>query len=202
MHCQDCRRRREDPCFQRPRRGTRISRGSGGSHLERPCASGRCGGDPLRRPARRTGHAGNALSHSLSQGPRPRRELRTHHRWALLGRYFRAVHRPHLARGGSRWPDCASRGRRHHQHRYRPALDCCCGCPSDASAPSRAPGIGQRISACHTRTPRLCCLARVRRDGHVCRQRRCSESEWVTRQWKIRFRTTTSISAVIANLTG
>ena len=67
----------------------------------------RRGGDPLRRAARRAGHAGNALSDQLSEIEGPRQSLRADHRRPLLRRHLGPLHRPCLAGSGGRRADRA-----------------------------------------------------------------------------------------------
>ena len=82
----------------------------------------RRGRHPLRRPARRPRHAGDALSDQLSEIARPRQSLRPRHRRALLRGHLGPLDRPCLAGGGGRRRDRSDRGRRPHRDRHsRPA---------------------------------------------------------------------------------
>jgi dihydroxy-acid dehydratase len=64
---------------------------------DRQGQAGRCGADPLRGAARRTRHAGNALSDQLPEIQGTGQGLRAGHRRPLLGRLLGPVHRPRLA---------------------------------------------------------------------------------------------------------
>ncbi len=89
-----------------------------GAHLREPGRrsagdSGRQGGGgrrrrhPLRGPARRPGHAGNALPDQLSEIARTRQGVRFGHRRTLLRRHLRPLDRPRVAgsrRGRGDWP--------------------------------------------------------------------------------------------------
>jgi hypothetical protein len=65
----------------------------------------RCPGDPLRRPARRAGHAGDALPDLVPEIEGPGQGLRADHRRPLLGRHLGPEHRPRLAGSGRGRPD-------------------------------------------------------------------------------------------------
>ncbi len=95
----------------RPGQGLRVAGGGGRGDPARRHRPRRRGRHPLRRPAGRSGHAGDALPHLVPQGPRAGQGLRAHHRRAVLRRHERPVDRPHLARGGQRRADRAGQRR-------------------------------------------------------------------------------------------
>ena len=72
----------------------------GARHPQRRRRRRRRGGDPLRGPARRARHAGDAVSDQLSEIEGPRQSLRAGHRRPLLRRHLGAVDRPCLAGSG------------------------------------------------------------------------------------------------------
>ena len=111
-HREDGGRRRERPQVHRPRARLREPGRRGAGHPRRQGRRRRRRRHPLRRSARRPGHAGDALSDELSEVARPRQGLRPRHRRALLGRHLRPLHRPRLAGSG---------GRRRHRPRSRTA---------------------------------------------------------------------------------
>ena len=80
-------------------------------------------GHPLRRPARRARHAGNALSDELSEVEGARQGLRAGHRRPLLRRHLGAVDRACLARGGRGRRDRPRRDRRPDRDRHSRAHD-------------------------------------------------------------------------------
>jgi dihydroxyacid dehydratase/phosphogluconate dehydratase len=82
------------------------SQDCGLGHPYRQGQARRSGADPLRGAARRTRHAGDALSDQLPEIQGTGQGLRPGHRWPLLGRLLGPVDRPRLAR---------SRRRRHHR---------------------------------------------------------------------------------------
>ncbi len=86
------------------RPGARLREpGRGGQrHSRRQDRGRRRGGHPLRRPAGRPGHAGNALSDQLPEIEGARQGLRAGHRRPLLRRHLGPVHRPRLAGSGRR----------------------------------------------------------------------------------------------------
>ena len=90
----------------------------GGRHPARPGETGRRGDRALRRPARRPGHAGNAVPDQLHQIQGPGQGLRAAHRRALLRRHLGPVHRPRLTRGGVGRRHRPGGKRRHHRDRY------------------------------------------------------------------------------------
>ena len=104
--------------FAGPARVFESQDDAGRRHPARPGEERRRGGDPLRGPARRPGHAGDALSDQLSEIEGPRQSLRADHRRALLGRHLRPLHRPRLAGSGGRRPDRAGRGWRPDRDRH------------------------------------------------------------------------------------
>ena len=69
-------------------------------HPGRPGRSRRRGGDPLRGPEGRPGHAGDALSDQLSEVEGAGQGVRAGHRRPLLRRHVGPVDRPRLAGGG------------------------------------------------------------------------------------------------------
>ncbi len=89
---------------------------------EAACEGILCGavkaGNHSRRPQRRTGHAGNALSHLLHQEPSSGQSLRTYHRRALLRRYIGPEYRTHISRSGCRRQHRQNCGRRHYRDRH------------------------------------------------------------------------------------
>ena len=98
LHREDGGRRRVDPEVHRP--GARLrepGRGGQGDPGQRGQGRRRRG-HPLRGPARRAGHAGNALSDQLPEIEGPRQGLRAGHRRPLLRRHLGPVDRPRLAR--------------------------------------------------------------------------------------------------------
>ena len=138
-------RRRVDPDLQRPgaswssprtRRSTLIL----GGGVKR----GRRGRDPLRGPARRPGHAGDALPDLLPQGPRARQGVRADHRRPLLRRHLGPVDRPRLARGGVRRRDRAGRERRHDRDRHPQPRDRRSRSPTTELAERRERARGRR----------------------------------------------------------
>ena len=86
--------------------------------LQRQGRGRRRGGDPLRGPARRPGHAGDALPDQLPEIEGPGQSLRADHRRPLLRRHLGPVHRPRLARSGRGRPDRPGRGRRPDRDRH------------------------------------------------------------------------------------
>ena len=74
----------------------------------------RCGGGPLRGPAGRPRHAGDALPHFVSQGPRAGQGVRADHRRPVLRRHLGPVDRARLAGGRGGRDDRAGPGRRPH----------------------------------------------------------------------------------------
>ena len=71
----------------------------------------------------RTRHAGNALSHQLSQSQRPGQSLRARDGRALFRRHIGAKHWPCLAGSGRRWHDRPGERRRHHRNRHSQPRD-------------------------------------------------------------------------------
>ncbi|CAG7614919.1 hypothetical protein SBRY_110015 [Actinacidiphila bryophytorum] len=115
-------RRRVDLDLRGTRGGVRVA---GGGRREDPPQGDhprRRHRDPLRGPARRPRHAGDALPDLVPQGPGPGEVLRADHRRPLLRRHFGPVHRPRLARGGLRRHHRAGRGRRPHPDRHPGAV--------------------------------------------------------------------------------
>ena len=118
----------------------------------------RRGGHPLRGPARRSRHAGDALPDELPQGPRPGQGVRADHRRPVLRRHLRAVHRPRLPGGGVRRADRAGRDRRRDHHRHpRPQHH------AERRRRGRWPSAGTSRSAGPSRTPRSTGSGRSRR---------------------------------------
>ena len=75
---------------------------------------------PLRRAARRAGHARDAGDDGGAvRGRAAGDNGRAHHRRALLGRHARLLRRPCRARGGGRRADRPAARRRHDRHRRR-----------------------------------------------------------------------------------
>ena len=112
------RRRQRSSTFTGPGAGLREPGRGGGRHPRRQGQGRRRRGDPLRRPARRPRHAGDALSDELPEIEGPRQGLRADHRRPLLGRHVRPVDRPRLARSGRGRADRPGRGRRPHRDRH------------------------------------------------------------------------------------
>ncbi len=99
----------------------RVAGRRAAGHSGRRSERRRRGGDPLRRAARRSGNAGDALAHG---GAGRRGSARcSDHRWPLLGRHARTLHRPRLAGGRGGRPDCRGTRRRPdlHQRQDLPA---------------------------------------------------------------------------------
>ena len=121
---------------------------------------------PLRRAARRPGHAGDALSDQLSQIARPRQGLRPSHRRAFFRRHVRPVDLPRFAGGGRRRRDRADRGGRSDRHRHSRPVDRPPGRRRDPrSAPGGDGGQGRsRVEARQAaQAPGLHGAARLRR---------------------------------------
>ena len=87
---QDGGRRRVDPEVLRPGAGRGVPGRGGGADPERRRARRRRDRHPLRRTEGRTGHAGDALSDVLPEGPRARQGVRADHRRAVQRRHERA----------------------------------------------------------------------------------------------------------------
>ena len=85
-----------------------------------PGPQGRHGGDPLRGPEGRAGHARDALGHLGSDRERPRQGGRSDHGRTILGGDARPGGRARGARGAGRRPDRRGPQRRPHHDRYRP----------------------------------------------------------------------------------
>ncbi len=83
----------------RPRGGL-LRRGRG-----RQIQEGRRAGDPLRRPARRPGHARDAVHHRRALRPGRGQRRGAHHRRALLRRHARLLHRACRPGSGGRRAD-------------------------------------------------------------------------------------------------
>ncbi len=83
----------------------------------------RRGGNPLRRAERRAGHAGNALSHQLSQIEGPWRQMRAADRRALFGRDVGPFDRSRLSGSGRGRGDRAGGNRRCHRDRHSRSHD-------------------------------------------------------------------------------
>ena len=109
--------------FDGPGAGLRKPGRRGRRHPRRQDQSRRRRGDPLRRPARRPGHAGDALSDQLPEIEGAGQSLRPDHRRPLLRRHLGPVDRPCLAGSGGGRPDRAGRRRRPHRDRHSGPLD-------------------------------------------------------------------------------
>ncbi len=161
--------------FSGPAIGVREPGCGGERHPRRRREAGRHRAGALRRPARRTGDAGNAVSHQLPEVEGPRQSLRPDHRWPFLRRIVRIVHRPLLAGGGGGRRHRTGGKRRHDQDRHPGAVDRA-GRPRRGAggAPGGDGGQGRRRVAAGGTAPaaRVVRPARLRRDGHQCRARR------------------------------
>ena len=91
--------RRVDPAVLRPGAGRGVPGRGGGADPARRCARRRRDRHPLRRTEGRTGHAGDAVSDVLPQGPRAWQSVRAGHRREVQRRHERALDRPRLAGG-------------------------------------------------------------------------------------------------------
>ena len=116
-------------------------------HPQRQGQGRRRGRHPLRGPARRPRHAGDALSDELPEIEGPRQGLRAHHRRALLGRHLGPLHRPRLAGSGRGRHHRPRAGRRPDRDRHpepqHPPRGGRCRAAS-AAAPSSRPRAGSR----------------------------------------------------------
>ena len=101
-----------------PRRCVRKPGRSGRRHPRRQGQGRRCGGHPLRRAARRAGHAGNAIPYELSQIEGVGQSLRAANRWPLLGRQRGPLHWSRLARSERGRHDRTGRRGRPHRDRH------------------------------------------------------------------------------------
>ena len=122
LHREDGGRRRQHSRLHRQGPRLREPGCCGAGHPQRRRRGWRRGGDPLRRSARRARHAGNALSHQLSEVEGPGQGLRPHHRRPLLGRHLGAVDRSCLAGSGRRRSHRAGGGGRSDRDRHSEAI--------------------------------------------------------------------------------
>jgi hypothetical protein len=118
LHRQNRRGGREQPGIPGTGTGGGKPGRRGGGDSGRADPGGRRGADPLRRPARRPRHAGNALPDQLSQIQGSRQGLRADHRRPLFRWHLGAVHRPCLSRGGRRRDDRPGGRRRPDRDRH------------------------------------------------------------------------------------
>ncbi len=118
-------------------------------------------------PRRRPRHARDALDDGGPLRPGRRREGGAHHRWALLRRHARLLHRPCRARGGVGRSDRPHQERRHHHYRCRQ------GHARSSPFEGGAGEAPQGLEAQENRLPERCALevrptgwTRANRRGH------------------------------------
>ena len=115
---EDCRREEGHVALQWPGGRFRIGNRGLRGHRQRPGQGGRRRRDPLRRPPRRAGHAGDACPHHGHQGRGAGRFRRLGHRRPFLRRHGRGLHRPRQSRGRRRRADRLVEGWRYRRHRH------------------------------------------------------------------------------------